>query len=136
MQQVLFLCSGNYYRSRFAEHVFNRLAEGNGMPWRADSRGLTVGGWAETSGQSPRTPSGANARGILNGRYRCPQQATEDDFGEAEVIVAVKESEHRPVMADLFPAGSITSNIGILTIWTVPNRKTHCCSGGAVCGRW
>jgi protein-tyrosine phosphatase len=27
MKQVLFLCSANYYRSRFAEHLFNWLAE-------------------------------------------------------------------------------------------------------------
>ena len=45
MSTVLFLCSANYYRSRFAEHFFNWLAEINGMPWRADSRGLMVGGW-------------------------------------------------------------------------------------------
>ena len=26
MKQVLFLCTGNYYRSRFVEHLFNWLA--------------------------------------------------------------------------------------------------------------
>jgi protein-tyrosine phosphatase len=43
VNQVLFLCSGNYYRSRFAEHLFNYLAEGIRLPWHADSRGLAVG---------------------------------------------------------------------------------------------
>lgn len=43
MNHVLFLCSGNYYRSRFAEHFFNWLAETNGLHWRAESRGLAVG---------------------------------------------------------------------------------------------
>jgi hypothetical protein len=34
MKQVLFLCSGNYYRSRFAEHLFNWLAPKASLPWR------------------------------------------------------------------------------------------------------
>ena len=37
---VLFLCTGNYYRSRFAEMLFNHLAAERGLQWRADSRGL------------------------------------------------------------------------------------------------
>ena len=38
MRTVLFLCTGNYYRSRYAEHYFNAHAAGTG--WRADSRGF------------------------------------------------------------------------------------------------
>ena len=37
---VLFLCTGNYYRSRFAEILFNHLAGQSKLAWRADSRGL------------------------------------------------------------------------------------------------
>ena len=40
MNAVLFLCTGNYYRSRFCEEYFNHLAQGHSLPWRADSRGL------------------------------------------------------------------------------------------------
>ena len=39
MHRLLFLCSGNYYRSRFAEEVFNYKALSD---WRADSRGLRL----------------------------------------------------------------------------------------------
>ena len=39
---ILFLCTGNYYRSRFAEVLFNSLADRMGMPWRASSRGLAL----------------------------------------------------------------------------------------------
>src|SRR4051812_12382323 len=42
MKTVLFLCTGNYYRSRFAEVVFNTLAGRAGLPWRAESRGLAL----------------------------------------------------------------------------------------------
>ena len=36
---VLFLCTGNYYRSRFAEALFDSVAVRMGLPWRASSRG-------------------------------------------------------------------------------------------------
>ena len=42
MKQVLFLCTGNYYRSRFAEIFFNHLASQTSLPWHADSSGLYV----------------------------------------------------------------------------------------------
>ena len=41
-QIVLFLCTGNYYRSRFAEAVFNSVAARMGLSWRASSRGLAL----------------------------------------------------------------------------------------------
>ena len=34
---VLFLCTGNYYRSRFAEILFNSVASKLGLPWQASS---------------------------------------------------------------------------------------------------
>ena len=37
---VLFLCTGNYYRSRFAEILFDSVAVKMGLPWKASSRGL------------------------------------------------------------------------------------------------
>ena len=39
---VLFLCTGNYYRSRLAEVLFNSVAGRMGLPWRASSRGLAL----------------------------------------------------------------------------------------------
>src|SRR5713101_3323630 len=39
---VLFLCTGNYYRSRFAEALFNSVAGKLGLPWKASSRGLAL----------------------------------------------------------------------------------------------
>jgi protein-tyrosine phosphatase len=104
MNRVLFLCSANYYRSRFAEHFFNWLAESNGVSWRADSRGLVVGGWGNIGPISRYAIEGLKARGIpINGHSRYPQQVTEDDLAGADLVVAVKEVEHRPVMIDLFP---------------------------------
>ena len=42
MNLLLFICTGNYYRSRFAEAVFNHHAKQRGLPWRAFSRGLAI----------------------------------------------------------------------------------------------
>ena len=39
---VLFLCTGNYYRSRFAEIYFNSVAVKMGLPWKALSKGLAL----------------------------------------------------------------------------------------------
>jgi protein-tyrosine phosphatase len=39
---VLFLCTGNYYRSRFAEMYLNDLAGRAGIDWSADSRALNI----------------------------------------------------------------------------------------------
>ena len=39
---VLFLCTGNYYRSRFAEILFNSVAGKMSLPWKVSSRGLAL----------------------------------------------------------------------------------------------
>ena len=104
LKTVLFLCSGNYYRSRFAEHLFNALAEAANLPWRADSRGLTVGYWGNIGPISRYTVAALAERGIaLAGPPREPLQLSAADLAEAELVVAVKEAEHRRAMISLFP---------------------------------
>ena len=104
MKQVLFLCSANYYRSRFAEHLFNWLARQSSLPWRADSRGLEVARWGDLGPISPYTVEALQERGIpIGGNHRSPQQLTLEDLTESKLVVALKESEHRAMIADLFP---------------------------------
>jgi protein-tyrosine phosphatase len=45
VKTILFLCTGNYYRSRFAEELFNHHAERAGLYWVAQSRGLALETW-------------------------------------------------------------------------------------------
>ena len=40
LKRLLFLCTGNYYRSRYAEILFNAIASTIRLTWRADSCGL------------------------------------------------------------------------------------------------
>jgi protein-tyrosine phosphatase len=105
MKRVLFLCSGNYYRSRFAEYLFNWLAESEGIPWRAESRGLAVGHAGNIGPISRYAIEYLHALGIsINDTPRFPRPAVESDFVEADLVIAMKESEHRPMMAEQFPA--------------------------------
>ena len=104
MTRVLFLCSSNRYRSRFAEHLFNWLVRRDGLHCRAISRGLSVGRWWSSGPISMRAVEGMKARGVpVPGINRCPQQVCEADLAWADLIVALQESEHRAAIENLFP---------------------------------
>ena len=104
MPSVLFLCTGNYYRSRFSEGLFNHLAEQRGLDWRADSRGLALD-QANVGNIYRVTVAELAARGIATMRYesRPPIPVERADFEAAERVVAVKQAEHRPLMEANFP---------------------------------
>ena len=95
---VLFLCSGNYYRSRFAEGLFNWLAPRQGLPWRAESRGFRLHP-ANIGPISYHAVEGLLGRGIATPEpHRYPLVVEEHDFHAFDLVVAVKEAEHRPKM--------------------------------------
>jgi protein-tyrosine phosphatase len=105
VKTVLFLCSANYYRSRFSEIFFNHLAERERLPWRADSRGLRADMVQGLGPISHCTLEGLDSLDIpLQRPIRYPMQATEADLARADLVVAVKEAEHRQMMAEQFPA--------------------------------
>jgi predicted translation initiation factor SUI1 len=104
---VLFLCTGNYYRSRFAEILFNSVAEKMGLPWKASSKGLALERGVNNVG--PMAVSAVKALEAMGIRTadavaRFPMQATVDDFALADRIVALKQAEHFPLMQERFPA--------------------------------
>jgi protein-tyrosine phosphatase len=100
---VLFLCTGNYYRSRLAELYFNAKACTTGFAWTAMSRGLRLNP-ANPGPISRSTLAWLRAQGIfLAEPIRHPVQVQEEDFQEASVVVAVKEAEHRPLVELYFP---------------------------------
>ena len=103
-QTVLFLCTGNFYRSRFAEVYFNWLAGRGKISWQADSRGLAL----DPNNIGPismHTRQYLGRLGIpLPELLRDPLDASEPDFEAAHLIVALKEAEHRPLMQTRFPA--------------------------------
>lgn len=102
---VLFLCSGNFYRSRFAEHLFNHLIAATALPHRADSAGLMRN--CRTRNQGPISQAAVaalRARGVaLPDQHREPRDVCADDIAAAALVIALNESEHRPVVLERFP---------------------------------
>ena len=105
MRKLLFLCTGNYYRSRFAEMLFNHLATERKLQWRAISRGLAVGSGADQVRVLSRAAvSGLRNRGVRLGFFhRSPIQVKPRDFARADLVIALDEHEHRPYMKGWFP---------------------------------
>lgn len=105
LSQVLFLCSGNYYRSRFAELLFNHWAERTGLAYRADSAGLCIDCHTRNPGPiSIHTREALALRGIaLPEPVRAPRDVRAQDIARAALTIALKEAEHRPLLRERFP---------------------------------
>lgn len=102
---VLFVCTGNYYRSRFSEILFNALAPQCGVTARAESRGLITGLISDQMGAiSPHALRGLQSRNIrLDDPVRRPIQIQESDLEGASMVIAIDEWEHRPMIARVYP---------------------------------
>jgi protein-tyrosine phosphatase len=118
VKRLLFLCSGNYYRSRFAELLFNALAAEAGLDWRADSRGLVVG--PELAGVGPIAPvvleSLAARRIRVSGEQRSPLRLQEWELEGVDRVIALCEGEHRPLLERSHPARAAQ-----VEYWQIPD---------------
>jgi protein-tyrosine phosphatase len=103
--KLLFLCTGNYYRSRFAELLFNALATAGRLNWQAFSRGLALEKGINNVGPISQTAVEVlKERGIeIDVPPRYPLQVQEHDLRAAALIVALKEVEHRPYLHARYP---------------------------------
>jgi protein-tyrosine phosphatase len=103
LKTIVFICTANYYRSRFCEYLFTALAEKRDLPWQATSRGFKT--WmAEGQGPiSPHTVARLTAMGVAFDGQRFPIPLAESDLEAADLVIAVKEAEHRAMMAEQFP---------------------------------
>jgi len=102
---LLFLCTGNYYRSRFVELIFNHHAAKASLSWRAESRGIAL-----EFGVNNRGPISSAALTVLHERgivpaepIRFPLQVQEEDFRRAQRIIALEEAEHHALLSHRFP---------------------------------
>ena len=103
IKTVLFLCTGNYYRSRYAEILFTWQARQCGLAWQADSRGLDPDP-LNPGPMSQDTMATLRRLGVpFDKHLRLPLLATERDFEAAHHVIAVKEAEHRPMIERKFP---------------------------------
>jgi protein-tyrosine phosphatase len=101
-KQVLFVCTGNFYRSRFAEAVFNEKATEARSEWWAVSRGLRL--LASQSGISPYARQELIKRGVPRPLWSgVPQPLTKEDLIKSDCIILMDEAEHRPMLEEQFP---------------------------------
>ena len=105
MGKLLVFCTGNYYRSRFVEKYFNQLASKEGLPWRAESRGIAL--WEGVLNEGPIskfTVSHLKKLGIaIDADERMPLPMTEEDLSGADLILGIHEEKHEPLLAEQFP---------------------------------
>lgn len=103
--QILFLCTGNYYRSRFAELLFNHTAASHNLHWQATSRGIAITLGEKNIGPiSPYAIQRLQERWVpIPGNIAYPVQAQEPDLRRADRIIALYEQEHRPLLQQRFP---------------------------------
>jgi len=104
LKTVVFICTANYYRSRFSEYLFNALAEKQGLPWRATSRGLRTWMAANEGPISELTAYRLTAMGVAFDAERFPIPLSAADLENADLVVAVKKAEHYAMMREQFPA--------------------------------
>ena len=98
-KKVLFLCTGNYYRSRFAEMLFNARASQAGLDWNADSRGLKLG-ISNVGPVYPRVLDQLKTLGFpAESEPRFPIRLEVADLEAADLVIALNESEHRPLLS-------------------------------------
>jgi protein-tyrosine phosphatase len=119
MKSVLFLCTGNWYRSRLSEILFNYYAMMAKLEWRAQSRGLT-----ETSikGISPDASAFLEKKGLhaLMDEPRNPEAVKVSDLEKADLIIVLCRHEHEGMMRERFgQIPKILETQGKLRFWNV-----------------
>lgn len=105
-QTILFLCTGNYFRSRFAESLFNSVAVKMGLSWRATSKGLALErGTGNVGPMATEAIKALEALGVCIGEdcKRMPAPVTAADFTAADRVIALKQDEHLPLLQERFP---------------------------------
>lgn len=108
MLKVLFLCTGNYFRSRFSEQWFNYCAIKRDLQLKliASSAGLNVyDGNGNIGAMAKEAISALNARGVIINidSLALPHQVSFAELESADVVVAVDSKAHRPMVCSKFP---------------------------------
>lgn len=102
MVRILFVCTGNYYRSRYAEALFNHAAGIRGLKARAVSRGLAVD--LVEGDLSPITARALEFAGI-DPRHTTGKRMglAAADLAEADRVVVLDRVEHEALLRAAFP---------------------------------
>jgi protein-tyrosine phosphatase len=118
--EVLFLCTGNYYRSRLAELLFRHYAEQAGLDWNTDSKGIL----SKTSheGLSPSAAAYLEKVGLgeMAALPRQPESVKIDDLLRVKLVVALNRVEHEALLRQRFGRIPVElEKLGRLRYWNV-----------------
>ena len=104
MRTLLFLCTGNYYRSRFAEEYWNALSEREALAWRADSRALADPPYMGGPGTMSSNALGELERLGIRPRaaLRAPLSLRAEELALYARVIALDGDEHRPMVLRSF----------------------------------
>lgn len=119
-QQLLFLCTANFYRSRHAEAVFNHLAAARGLCWRAHSAGFRPE-------LAPEDLSHHVERRLIELGVDLPRPDTSpraisiEQLSEASLVIALNRSEHLPMIETEFPLWK-----NRVSYWEIADESERC----------
>ncbi|HAM73775.1 MAG TPA: hypothetical protein DCM86_19245 [Verrucomicrobiales bacterium] len=119
-RKALFICTGNYYRSRLAEILFNHYASQHDLTWDADSRGLVEK--VRYEGLSPSAIRYLESRKFegVEQYGRNPEAATLKDLEKADLVIALNRKEHEPMLKMRFgQVPTVMEKKGKLRFWNV-----------------
>lgn len=102
LKRLLFVCSGNYYRSRLAEILFNHEAEAAGLGWRAESRGLLKPGDLKGLSEHAAAYLREAELGALAENPRDPLPLDVEDLTEYDLVIGLCREEHEPMINQKF----------------------------------
>ncbi len=118
--KTLFVCTGNFYRSRLAELLFNHYAQEQGLDWTADSRGLLDRPGPRGISSSVVKYLEGRELGHLVEKPRSPKPIKLDHFEQHGVIVGMCRKEHASMMLTRFgQIPRLLEEKGILRYWNV-----------------
>lgn len=120
-KQILFVCTGNFYRSRFAEALFNEKAVQTNSSWKAISRGLAL--VSSQQGISPFALHELESRGVP-GKFckGTPRAITQKDLDKSDYIILMNEAEHRAMFKKEFPKFDENK----IHYWHIPDGSGSC----------
>ena len=97
-KKVLFVCTGNWYRSRLAEVLFNHYAAQHDTVWEAESRGLSEN--SRMKGLSPSALRYLASIGFEGAEsFACePRPIRVEDLESFNLIIGMNRKEHEPMM--------------------------------------
>lgn len=104
MKKILFICTGNYYRSKFAEIYLNFKSKNAQSEWKAFSRGLDISYEKNIGPISIYSINKLNELKItIPEQIERPKLLSEEDLLQSERIIVLNEMEHRPYIKRQFP---------------------------------